>query len=66
MQGFVYECVFFFFFFLQFFVEIALSGTVIEINAFLHFTQKFMIAAKMAGTQSLGNSPEDSADTLRV
>ena len=31
------------------FVEIAQSGTVSEINAFLPFTQKFKMAAKTAG-----------------
>ena len=33
----------------QNFVEIALSHTVSEINAFLHFTQKFKMAAKNKG-----------------
>ena len=30
----------------KFFVEVTLSHTISEINAFLHFTQKFTIASK--------------------
>ena len=36
------------------FIEIALSRTVININEFLHFTQKFKIAPKLAGKRCLG------------
>ena len=36
------------------FVEIALSHCISEINAFLHFTQKFKMAAKSGGKRFLG------------
>ena len=38
------------------FVKIALSHTIPKINAFLHFTQKFKIAAKNGGKTILGKS----------
>ena len=38
------------------FVEIALSRTVSEINAFLHFIQKFKMAAKNCGKTIFGKS----------
>ena len=37
-------------------VEIALSRSVSEINAFLRFTQKFKMAAKSVGKTIFGNS----------
>ena len=47
------------------FVEISLSVcTVSEINALLHLTQKFKMAAKNGGKTIFGeNSPIDPADT---
>ena len=39
------------------FVETALSRTVSEINAFLHFTQKFKMTAKNGGKTFFGKSP---------
>ena len=38
------------------FVEITLSRSVSEIKAFLHFTQKFKIAAKSGGKTTFGKS----------
>ena len=38
------------------FVEIALCGTISEINAFSHIMQKFNMAAKMAGKLSMAKS----------
>ena len=49
------------------FVEIALSRSVSEINTFLHFTQKFKMAAKSGGkTLFCKTSPVDSPYTLWV
>ena len=45
------------------FTEIALSRTVVEINAVLHFTQKFNMAAKNGGKS---NFDEDWQSTLRI
>ena len=38
------------------FVEIALSRSVSEMNTFLHFTQKFKMAAKSGGKTIFGKS----------
>ena len=46
------------------FTEIALSHTVSKINAFLHFTQKFKMAAKNGGKTIFEKSPDESANTL--
>ena len=47
--------------------KIALSHTVIEINTFLHLTQKFRMAAKNGGKNNvLGKWPVDFADILWV
>ena len=49
------------------FVEISLSRTVSEINAFLHFSQKFKMAAKSGGKMLFcKSSPVGSVDTLWV
>ena len=51
----------------QNFVEIALSRTISEINALLHFTQKFKMAAKSGGKVIFCEKlPVDSAYTLWV
>ena len=48
------------------FVEIALSRTIFEINAFLRFTQKFKMAAKNGGKTIFSEkSPVHSANTLQ-
>ena len=48
-------------------VEITLSRTISEINVFLRFTQKFMMAAKNGKENDFwGNAPVDSADILQV
>ena len=48
-------------------VEIALSCTVSEINAFLHFMQKFKMDAKNGGKRIIGKIlPDDSANILGV
>ena len=46
----------------NFFFKISLSRTIFEINAFLHFTQKFKMAAKSGGKRISGKSPQ----TLRI
>ena len=46
------------------FVEIALSGTVSEINAFLCFTQKFKMAAKNGGKTIFEKSHQYTLSTL--
>ena len=49
------------------FVEIALSHTVSEINAFFFcFTQKFKMATQNDGKTIFGKSPVNSTDSLRV
>ena len=50
----------------QNFVEITLSHIVSEINALLHFTQKFKMAAKSGGKAFCKKVPIDSADILGV
>ena len=50
----------------QNFIEITLSRTVSEINALLHFMQKFKMAPKVAGKRFYEKSSVDSADTLQV
>ena len=64
MQGFIEECVNYFFlgggggadtlWVVKNFVEIALSQTISKINAFLHFTSKFKMAAKNDGKVIFG------------
>ena len=51
---------------LQLTVSKSLSHTTSEINASLHFTQKFKMAAKCGGHEFGEKSPVDSADILRV
>ena len=48
------------------FVEIALSRSVSEINAFLHFIQKFKMAAKSGGKMIFEESCQKTAYTLRI
>ena len=49
------------------FIKITLSRTISEINALLHFTQKFKMAAKSGGKAIFCEKlPVDSADTMRV
>ena len=51
----------------KYFVEIALSCTVSEINAFLRFTQKFKMAAKNGGENDFWEKlPGKAAYTLQV
>ena len=48
------------------FVEIALTRTVSEINALWHFTWKFKMAAKVAGSDFCLTSPVDSSYTMQA
>ena len=49
------------------FIEIALARSISEINAFLSFTQKFKMAAKIGGEKDFcENLPVVSSDTLWV
>ena len=47
-------------------IKVALSGPVSEINAFLCFTQKFKIAAKMTGKKIFGQNCQMTVDTQRL
>ena len=50
----------------QNFVEIALFRTVSEINGFLHFTQKFKMAAKSGGKVIFVKSCQYTPDSLEI